>query len=480
MATDIGGEDAAGYVDGAVDEGFKQLNIDENLASVGITEDMSGMLQNFTGNQQSGLTSLFSLIQGNSGLIEKHCKDMGLDPALVNGIIGMLSGGAGGGGGGGAAAASGGGGFGIGNLLETAQSLTKGGSSGGGGLDGFLKLIQGAGGSSGSTSGIMGILVGLAKSFFAMQMGKNKAMQDWGDAGAKGGKGDDSFGAYGDNLIKDLVDPDKPDKDKLDDDPSDKPTGGTDNVKGWFDKHPEIGKMQKDVFDDIFDTTDEDDEDRLTDDPTPLIPTPKGFETDCSILDQASILFLNTKILLDLRKEWRFLYSFKTHEKDFADFYDRIELKGPTLVIIQDNNGNTFGCFTSTSWADSEGGWIGNGDTFIFSIKPKMCTFYSTGKDDNIMYMSRTEGFGLGGSIGNFGLSVKSDLATGTYNADINTFALPSSILADEFEITHLEVWALGPETDANKERAKLHVRKPNLQIRGGEADLDDLMGQIS
>ena len=86
VATDIAGDDAAQYVDGAVDEGFKQLNIDENLASVGITEDMSGMLQNFTGSQQSGLTGLFSLIQGNSGMIEKHCRDMGLDPALVNGL----------------------------------------------------------------------------------------------------------------------------------------------------------------------------------------------------------------------------------------------------------------------------------------------------------------------------------------------------------------------------------------------------------
>jgi hypothetical protein len=65
-------------------------------------------------------------------------------------------------------------------------------------------------------------------------------------------------------------------------------TGGSDNVKGWFDKHPEIGKMQKDVFDDVFDTTDEDDEDRLDDDPTPLIPSPKGIEEDCSELDQAS------------------------------------------------------------------------------------------------------------------------------------------------------------------------------------------------
>ena len=28
--------------------------------------------------------------------------------------------------------------------------------------------------------------------------------------------------------------------------------------QGWIDGHPEIGKMQKDIFDDIFDTTDDD------------------------------------------------------------------------------------------------------------------------------------------------------------------------------------------------------------------------------
>lgn len=247
---------------------------------------------------------------------------------------------AGGGGAAGGATGGGGGGFGLGNLVQVASSLTKGGASGsgGGGLEGFLSLISGGGGSAGNSDSILMVLVGLAKSFFNMKMGKNKAMQDWSDAGAKGDKDKDNFDNWGNNVVGDLVFPGKKDKDVINDndDPADKPTGGKDDVKGWFDKHPEIGKMQKDVFDDIFDTTDEEgDADRLVDDPTPLVPTPKGFETDCSVLDQASILFLNSRILLDLRKEWRFLYSFKTHDKDFADFYDRIELKGPTIILIQ-------------------------------------------------------------------------------------------------------------------------------------------------
>ena len=49
-------------------------------------------------------------------------------------------------------------------------------------------------------------------------------------------------------------------------------------MQGWFDGHPEIGKMQKDVFDDVLDITDDDQTEE--DDPAPLIPTPTDFEVD--------------------------------------------------------------------------------------------------------------------------------------------------------------------------------------------------------
>ena len=47
-------------------------------------------------------------------------------------------------------------------------------------------------------------------------------------------------------------------------------------MKGWYDGHPEIGKMQKDIFDDIFDTTDDGVTDE--DDPAPVVPKPHNFE----------------------------------------------------------------------------------------------------------------------------------------------------------------------------------------------------------
>ena len=83
--------------------------------------------------------------------------------------------------------------------------------------------------------------------------------------------------------------------------------------------------MQKDIFDDIFDTKDDD----VTDDndPSPLVPTPTDFQVynenqlrnnvvlskkivrlidgllqeGCTCLDNAAILFINTNLLLDYR-----------------------------------------------------------------------------------------------------------------------------------------------------------------------------------
>ena len=53
-------------------------------------------------------------------------------------------------------------------------------------------------------------------------------------------------------------------------------------VKGWYDGHPEIGKMQKDIFDDIFDTTD--DGVAEEEDPEPIVPKPNNFEVSISNL----------------------------------------------------------------------------------------------------------------------------------------------------------------------------------------------------
>ena len=363
--------------------------------------------------------------------------------------------------------------------------LTKGGNGGGGGAQGFLGLLNGLGGDgSGSSNNIIQILVGLAKSYFAMKRGKDQNMQDWGEAGTNQNvaENDNGFLNWAINLIKDLIFPGKKPKEVIEEDPADVPTDPND-IAGWYDGHPEIGKMQKDIFDDVLDITGDDDPDVPGDEDPPLIPAPKGFEPDCSVLDEPTILFLNTNILLDLRREWRFLYSTKTHGRDFDTFFGAIEYQGPTILVITTPDGAMVGVFASTSWCDTEGGWTGNGDTYIFGCKPKMAIFYSTGKDENFMSLDRNSGLGLGGKIGRFGLGLDVSMESGTFHEDVDTFDLPTSApqgLGENFEVAHVEVWGVGPAPDPENERSNVKVRKPNLELKGGNVDMNDLLSQIS
>ena len=117
-----------------------------------------------------------------------------------------------------------------------------------------------------------------------------------------------------------------------------------------------IGKTQTDILHDVADITGDDDPDLLYDEDPLMIPTAKGFEPDS--LDDRTILFLNNSILLDLRREWRFLYSTKTHGSDFDTFFRAIEYQGPTILVTTTPNGAMVGAFASTSFGcDTKGGF---------------------------------------------------------------------------------------------------------------------------
>lgn len=358
----------------------------------------------------------------------------------------------------------------------------------GGGANGFLGLLQGLAGGTGSsgTNGMMDVLTGLARSFFDMKKGSSKSMDKWGQAGVT--RDDGNFMSWAMHMLMDLIFPGKKAKQIVDDgdDPAGKPAPDPNGIKGWYDGHPEIGKMQKDIFDDVLDITIGDDDDGkggIRDD-SPIIPEPKGIEQDCSMLDEASILFLNTNILLELRKEWRFLYSTKTFDRSFDLLVNKIVYQGPTLVVIKTVEGFLIGAFASTSWCNTPGsGWSGNGDSYVFSIKPRMSIFYSTGKDDHFLHLDSTSGMmGLGGRVGRFGLGLDSSLEKVTYHEEVDTFDLPGNLFggATSFQVEHLEVWGLGPQPDPSQERDRTQVRRPNVDVRGGQVDMDDLLGQIS
>jgi len=465
------GESGKTFVGGAID---------------GNNELVNNLFGAMSGKQQLSVQNVASMVQSGGGQeIRKHAENRGLDPALLDGLMGMVKGGGGGDSGDGA-----GGGLNLGSVMQIIGGLTNRGEGGSGvaGSDGFMQLIQGfAGGSGGegaSTGNIVKILLGLCKSYFNVKGGSSPAIQAWDSAGAGENQNDGNFLNWALSIIRDLLFPGKKPKQIIeqggddvitdDIDSGDKKDDG--DVKGWFDGHPEIGKMQKDVFDDIFDTTD--DGQTEEDDPAPIIPTPTDFEENCSCLDNASILFINTNLLLEYRKNWRFLYSTKTKDRSLSEMMSSICYKGPTILVVKDTEGNMFGAHASTSWIDTDGGWVGNGECFIFSIQPKMAIFHSTGKDENFQ-LCTSDCLAMGGTPGNFGLKLDADLTSGSSSGNIETFHTIQLSSSQSFEIDHVEVWGLGPEPDMATERANTKPRRPNLQTRGGDVDMLDLESQI-
>jgi len=327
---------------------------------------------------------------------------------------------------------------------------------------------------------LLQILQGLAKSYFNVKGGSSTAIQSWDKAGAGNNANDKNFLNWALSIVMDLIFPGKKPKDVIaetgGDDIDPGKTKGDNDVKGWFDGHPEIGKMQKDVFDDIFDTGDDDNKEE--DDPAPLVPVPSDFEDNCSCLDNASILFLNTNLLLEYRKNWRFLYSTNSHTRSLDELISKISYRGPTLIIVKDTNGRMFGAHASTSWCITDGGWVGNGECFLFSIEPKMAVFHSTGKDENFQCLS-SDSLAMGGSKGNYGFELNDDLSSGTCSADIQTFHTIQLAEDATFSVDHVEVWGLGPEPDMDAEKENTKPRQPNLSTRGGNVDMLDLESQI-
>ena len=88
-------------------------------------------------------------------------------------------------------------------------------------------------------------------------------------------------------------------------------------------------------------------------------------QENCSCLDNAAILFINTNLLLEYRANWRFLFSTETHGRSLEEMAGRICYRGPTILVVKDTEGRMFGAHASTSWCNTEGGWVGNGEFII-------------------------------------------------------------------------------------------------------------------
>ena len=67
------------------------------------------------------------------------------------------------------------------------------------------------------------------------------------------------------------------------------------------------------------------------------------------MLDLPAMIMLNHAVQSELREQWRFLFSTGQHGESFSTLLKHVHHKGPTLVIVRDKEGHTFGGYSSVS-----------------------------------------------------------------------------------------------------------------------------------
>ena len=108
---------------------------------------MGSLLGALSGKQELSVQNVVSMVQSSGGdSLLQHAEERGLDPALLNGVMGIINS---------AKSAGsqdgqdgGGGGFDLGSVVKMVGGLTNKGTDGSG-ADGFMQLLQGFSGSGG-------------------------------------------------------------------------------------------------------------------------------------------------------------------------------------------------------------------------------------------------------------------------------------------------------------------------------------------
>ena len=67
-------------------------------------------------------------------------------------------------------------------------------------------------------------------------------------------------------------------------------------------------------------------------------------------------------------QQWELIYKASRDGFDANTFHSRCDNKGPTITIIQSNNGYLFGGYTSISWASSGGSYKNDNAAFLFTL----------------------------------------------------------------------------------------------------------------
>ncbi|CAK9294694.1 unnamed protein product [Gordionus sp. m RMFG-2023] len=220
-----------------------------------------------------------------------------------------------------------------------------------------------------------------------------------------------------------------------------------DDIERWLQNSIMTSSIINRVFHNVFPITPA--EERIA---LPIIPLCEKLDWSKfgTVMDLSSLIVLNNNCPSDLRNVWRLLYSTKLNGESFVRLIRHITYAGPCILIVQEKNGNVFGGFASrTLFPKSQ--FQGSESSYLFSLKPHIRIYHADGNNGNYVYININQQtlpncFGFGGQLNYFGVSVDSNMQTGTSTKCL-TYKSPMLSEKSHFDIESIEVWGVGPES---------------------------------
>ena len=176
------------------------------------------------------------------------------------------------------------------------------------------------------------------------------------------------------------------------------------------------------------------------------VPEPDlEIEGDSNIMSVAEMERLNN--LLPPRligSKWKLLFSTEKDGFSLNNIYRKMESRTEspphTLLVIKDNSGNSFGALVSDYLTlQRSQSFYGNGETFLFRLRPDFQNWNWTGKNSYVINCSQSH-IRIGAGEGHFGLSVDSDLNRGRTQS-VATYDNEPLCDKEDFAVNTLEVW---------------------------------------
>lgn len=178
----------------------------------------------------------------------------------------------------------------------------------------------------------------------------------------------------------------------------------------------------------------------------------KSWQHGGTLLDLPMLILLNQAIPQQHRSEWRHAYDSRQHGESFTTLVKLIKGRGPTLIIIEDDDGHVFGGFAAETWQLNPS-FTGSHQCFLFTLRPQYGIYRPTGLNQNYMYLdvgqeTLPNGIGMGGQFSYFGLWLDAEFGRGHSRAKptCTTYGSPQLSCKPEFTFARMEVWAVGPE----------------------------------